>query len=240
MLRSIAIAGAAALAALTLPGTASAATLELGLAIDDSGSISNAQFLLQRNAYVAALSDTTVVPLDGSVSIGVLKFSSGVTNVFTMQQITSANIGALISAISNMTHAGGSTNIAGAITSLTQQIFSNSIVSDRQVIDVSTDGFNNVGNLAAARAAALAAGIDQINCIGIGSDADCSDVQAGSGAFSMNATFDNFETSLKTQIKTEVKGAVPEPSTWMMMILGFGTVGYAMRRRRVPLARQAV
>ncbi|MBM6577743.1 PEP-CTERM sorting domain-containing protein [Microvirga sp. SRT01] len=28
-------------------------------------------------------------------------------------------------------------------------------------------------------------------------------------------------------------GAVPEPSTWAMMIVGFGMVGGAMRRRRV-------
>lgn len=27
-------------------------------------------------------------------------------------------------------------------------------------------------------------------------------------------------------------GAVPEPATWMMMILGFGAIGYGMRRRR--------
>jgi hypothetical protein len=30
--------------------------------------------------------------------------------------------------------------------------------------------------------------------------------------------------------------AVPEPSTWAMMILGFGTVGYLIRRRRVSAA----
>ncbi|MBB3346054.1 PEPxxWA-CTERM sorting domain-containing protein [Sphingomonas sp. BK069] len=28
-----------------------------------------------------------------------------------------------------------------------------------------------------------------------------------------------------------VERAVPEPATWMMMILGFGVIGYAMRRR---------
>ena len=28
-------------------------------------------------------------------------------------------------------------------------------------------------------------------------------------------------------------GAVPEPSTWAMMLLGFGAVGYGMRRRKV-------
>ncbi|WP_299309990.1 PEPxxWA-CTERM sorting domain-containing protein [uncultured Croceicoccus sp.] len=27
-------------------------------------------------------------------------------------------------------------------------------------------------------------------------------------------------------------GAVPEPSTWAMMLLGFGAIGYAMRRRQ--------
>lgn len=30
--------------------------------------------------------------------------------------------------------------------------------------------------------------------------------------------------------------AVPEPATWALMIAGFGTVGYAMRRRRARIA----
>lgn len=30
-------------------------------------------------------------------------------------------------------------------------------------------------------------------------------------------------------------GAVPEPATWALMILGFGAVGYAMRRRKVSV-----
>lgn len=33
-------------------------------------------------------------------------------------------------------------------------------------------------------------------------------------------------------------GAVPEPATWAMMLLGFGTVGFAMRRRRRPALLQ--
>ena len=28
--------------------------------------------------------------------------------------------------------------------------------------------------------------------------------------------------------------AVPEPGTWAMMLLGFGAIGYGMRRRRAP------
>lgn len=33
-------------------------------------------------------------------------------------------------------------------------------------------------------------------------------------------------------------GSVPEPSTWGMMLLGFGAVGYSMRRRRKPVLAQ--
>ena len=40
----------------------------------------------------------------------------------------------------------------------------------------------------------------------------------GSGSFGGNVSF----------------SAVPEPATWGMMLLGFGAVGYAMRRRRRP------
>lgn len=34
-------------------------------------------------------------------------------------------------------------------------------------------------------------------------------------------------------IGSAMRSAVPEPSTWMMMILGFGAIGYAMRRKTV-------
>jgi len=33
--------------------------------------------------------------------------------------------------------------------------------------------------------------------------------------------------------------AVPEPASWAMMVAGFGLVGGAMRRRRVPIAATA-
>lgn len=36
----------------------------------------------------------------------------------------------------------------------------------------------------------------------------------------------------QTPLTTFVNAPVPEPSTWAMLVMGFGTVGYAMRRRR--------
>ena len=51
--------------------SANAATLELGLAIDGSGSMSVAEFNLQRDAYISVLSDITVLPRDGTTAIGI-------------------------------------------------------------------------------------------------------------------------------------------------------------------------
>lgn len=230
-----------AVAAIGLSATsANAATVELGLAIDGSGSISAANFALQKNAYIAALSDITLLPGDGSVAIGIVQFSNNVQTVFTMAEITNANRAALIAALTGMTQIGSTTSIAGAIDNLTAEIFGNSITSTRQVIDVSTDGVNNVGNLGTSKANALTAGIDQINCIGIGASADCAAVQGGTGSFSLTATnFADFEGALRKKLAIEIRG-VPEPGTWMMMIFGFGLAGTTLRRqRRVGIAQLA-
>lgn len=220
-------------AALSMAAPSQAANIELALAIDDSGSMSLAQFNLQKQGYINALSDISVLARDGSVAIGIYKFSSSVVTVFSMQEITSANFASLITALTNMSYVGGSTNIAGALDVATADIFGNSVTSQRQVIDVSTDGGNNIGNLSTSRANALAAGIDQINCLGIGAGAQCGPVQGGVGSFSVVANdFGDFESTLRAKIIRETQGAVPEPSTWAMMIGGFGLVGAAMRRRR--------
>ena len=35
-----------------------------------------------------------------------------------------------------------------------------------------------------------------------------------------------------------IRPAVPEPATWAMLLIGFGAVGFAMRRRRQPVLAQ--
>jgi len=36
-----------------------------------------------------------------------------------------------------------------------------------------------------------------------------------------------------------IPSAVPEPSTWAMMLLGFGAIGFSMRRKRPSLLQAA-
>ncbi len=37
----------------------------------------------------------------------------------------------------------------------------------------------------------------------------------------------------------DIIGAVPEPGTWLLMLLGFGAIGFSIRRRRRPYLTQA-
>ena len=62
------------------------------------------------------------------------------------------------------------------------------------------------------------------------------------GTFTL--TVDNFTVS-GTDVNTPITGfiqaavtGVPEPATWAMMLLGFGGVGFAMRRRRSSVLAQ--
>lgn len=57
-----------------------------------------------------------------------------------------------------------------------------------------------------------------------------------SGAFTGLGTAD---ARLRPSTVTLSFAAVPEPSTWAMMLLGFGAVGFAMRRRRSASAIHA-
>ena len=55
-------------------------------------------------------------------------------------------------------------------------------------------------------------------------------------AYTTNSVLNSygFETSAETGIfgTTDIPAAVPEPATWAMMLVGFGAVGFAMRRRK--------
>jgi Protein of unknown function (DUF1194) len=156
---------------------------------------------------LALSAPTQAAPI--SLELAIVIDSSG--SISASDFATHANFGALKTAIQNMSQIGSTTAIGDAIAKAATDLLTPAIDSLRQIIDVSTDGVSNTGqNDVTAAANAVAAGIEQVNCLGVGGAANCNFI-AGTGAFSINAAnFAAFEAALTTKLAREI--GVPEPS----------------------------
>jgi hypothetical protein len=237
MRRSLKTVLLSALASLFMVASAQAVPIAIVFGIDASGSISPADYALQRDAYVSVLS--SLLPADGTVAVGVYEFGRNVSQVYALQTIgDAADKASLLATMSGMNRSGintGWTNIGDTIDAAKNDILAFGLgnITEKALIDISTDGAWNFGaNPSVAAANAVAAGIDQVNCLGVGSGADCTFI-AGVDAFAIAAnSFADFERALTTKLEREIGPVIPEPSSVALYGVSLLLVSMAVRRRR--------
>ena len=146
---------------------------QICFAVDGSGSMTLAEFNLEKGGIAAAIQNGTI-PQDGTVEVTVLQFSNGakaptVNNVV----ITAGNAAATAALVNAMVFQNGpATTIGTAIKACTTEITgsANFATAGTQAINVATNGQNNSGQTpATAATAAQAAGIDRLDFEAVGS-----------------------------------------------------------------------
>jgi len=174
-LKKLMCAAAASVLLVSANTSAVAATIDLGFAIDDSGSVSPSDFNLATQGLANALNQIPIPdPTDPDAityRISVVAFSS-TFNTRTEVDVTEidslATLNSVISQVQGISRVGGSTAIGTAIQLLTQN-FLDVGLGDSTILNVTTDGGNNSGisTLAGAQFA-MANGVDSLGFEAVG------------------------------------------------------------------------
>ncbi len=115
--------------------------------MDGSGSISAEDFSLQKDGLINAISNSAVVPRDGSIAIAVVQFGNGITRVESPYRViqSEADASSVIATIRAFGQIGGSTNPGDAVNQAVTVLNNSGTPGATQVICMSTDGTPNDG-----------------------------------------------------------------------------------------------
>ncbi|WP_299847932.1 VWA domain-containing protein [uncultured Roseovarius sp.] len=233
----------AAVASLGLAGPSSAAVIDIGFALDQSGSVGSSNFNLVRTALANALDQ---IPTSGpnQYRIGVVKFNSFATNVVSPPTIvTAGNIAAIKNTIATTSYSGGGTSIAAGVTALTN-MFTSAGLGDMTLFNVTTDGQSSISALQAASTAAAAAGVDGISYEGIGGGVNTAGLLSvafptpavlatlatipdptKNGFVLPVASFADYEAAIKAKVQRIVTPTIPLPAGLPLILSGVVFLG---------------
>ena len=231
-LRRLALPGvlslAVAIAGPPCAGAQSGVDLELVLAVDISGSVSEARFELQKRGYVAAFRNPRLLQAiqSGSqqrIAVTMLQWTGPVLQVQVVSWrtiSTEASMHALADAIEAVPRQlfGGGTSISGAIDYAMSLFAATEAKGARRVIDISGDGTNNRGRpVTEARDDAIKAGvsINGLPILALDPELDqyyLHNVIGGPGAFVVAAaSYETFADAILKKLVTEIARAAPRP-----------------------------
>jgi Protein of unknown function (DUF1194) len=195
--------------------------LQLVLAVDVSGSVSQSRFELQRDGYVAAFRDPRVLDTIRSgphqaIAVTMVQWTGPALQVHVVPwtrvgDMTSAE--AFASTVARVPRQlfGGGTSISGAIDYAVTLMPESPFQGTRRVIDVSGDGANNRGrlvNLARDDAVAANIGINGLPILALEPDLDDyyeRNVIGGPGAFVIAAKdYEAFADAILKKLITEI------------------------------------
>ena len=262
-LRAIALGGAAVgLAQLTLlGGSAQAVTVDkmLFLSTDVSGSIDTAEYNTQRlgwsNAFLLPTIQSSIAASPNGIAVAVGQWDTIARTPLAIDWTLltdNASVNSFAAQLATMARQGsGSTcvscGIDAAVASIQSAISSGRFDAATKIIDISSDGIENVTNDATVRAArdnAASQGIN-INALAIEGDFGATGVTdyynnnvitPKPGAFVKTVTgFSDFQAAATIKLEREVNG-VPGPLPVFGAMAAFGWAGRL--RKRVSLAKR--
>ncbi len=207
--------------------TAAATTvvdLQLVLAVDTSGSVSEERFALQQRGYAAAFRDPRLLQAitagaHHAIAVTMVQWTGPALQVQVLPW-TRVDSAAAMQAVADAIAAaprqlfGGGTSISGAIDHAVRLFAASGFASARRIIDVSGDGANNRGRPAQeARDDAVHAGIGINGLPILALEPDLrryyiDNVIGGPGAFVITAeSYASFADAVLKKLVTEVAGA---------------------------------